>query len=171
MAAKKHKKKVGAKKRTHRRRVGAHGKIERVALMGVGVAVGGALAPFIINAGKTALGTSAASMPGWMIPGGVVLLGAGVMYAADGTPIGVGFGAGLLAVGAVEVANEMGLNEPGISGLSSGNNAPPGSRTLSNAVGCQRGIAGGPDAYLNTTVGAHSRRHRKAMAVGALISD
>src|SRR5262249_12070329 len=102
--------------------------------------------------------------------GGTAVVGGAVMYFGGGMPLAEGFGAGMLAIGAVEVANEMGLNEPGIAGLSAGSNSAPGARHLTNAVGCAQAAVNGPDAYLNRTVGSHNRI-RKAMAVGALISD
>jgi hypothetical protein len=169
MATKKHRKKrVGAKRR-HHRRMGAKGRLEKVALTAMGVAAGGIIAPFVINAGKTALGSAAASVPAWMVPAAVAAVGAAGLYFAEGNAIGSGIAAGMLAMGAVEVANEAGLNEPGISGLSAGSNSAPGTRHLTNAVGCRK--VAGPDAYLSSTVGSSHGRMRKAMAVGALISD
>jgi hypothetical protein len=168
MATKHKKKKVGAKKGHRRHRVGAGGKFERAALMGLGVIGGAILTPFLVQGVTTALGSGAASIPAWMIPGGGALTGGAIMTFGEKMPIVAGFGAGMLAVGGVMAANEIGLNEPGIAGLASSNNAPPGTRALSNAVGCNK--IGGPNAYINTTVGAH-KRYRKAMAVGALISE
>lgn len=168
MRHRKTKKKVGARKHHRRHRMGAGGKLEKAVLTVVGVVGGAIVAPFLVNAANTALGSNAASIPGPLIPGAVAAAGGAIAYFGEKMPIVEGAGYGMLAVAGVMTANELGLNEPGIAGLAFGNNAPAGSRGLSNAVGCAR--VNGPGASIQQTVGAMKRRRRN-MAVGALISD
>lgn len=169
MATKHKKKKVGARKGHRKHRVGAHGKLEQAALTAIGVVGGALLTPFLIQAANTALGSNAATIPAPLVPGAIGLAGAGIAYAGDKMAIVKGAGMGMFAVGALMAANEMGLNEPGIAGLSAGSNTSYGTAHLSNAVGCKKM---GNANYLNKTVGrTMARRTRRAMAVGALISE
>jgi hypothetical protein len=181
MATKKRRRKthrVGAKKHTRRhhaprrkvsgrrrRRVGASDFHESL-IMGAGVALGAIVTPFGIQAINTALGAATAQMPGWMVPGGAALTGGAIAYVGRKNPFALGFGAGMLAIGAVETANEAGLNEPGISGLAMSNNSGV---AMARAVGCGKKM-GGPVNYVNQTVGAR-KRSRKNYAIGAFYSN
>lgn len=161
------KRKVGAKKGHRRRHVGAGGKLEQAVLTGVGLVLGAIGTPYLVQGGNT-MASGWTGMPEWLVPTGVGIIGGGVAYMGEKMPLVKGLGYGMLGVGAVMAANQMGLNEPGISGLASSNNAPAGTRALSNAVGCNK--MGGPGAYLNHTVGAR-KAYRRTMSVGALITD
>jgi hypothetical protein len=182
MATKKRHKKthrVGAKKHTRRhhapkrrvsgrrrRRVGANDFHDSL-IMAAGVTLGAIVTPFGIQAANTALGSAAAQVPGWMIPGGAAVTGGAIMYVGRKNPFALGFGAGMFAIGAVETANEAGLNEPGISGLAMSSNTP--GIAMSRAVGCGKRM-GGPVNYVNQTVGAR-KRARKNYAIGAFYSN
>lgn len=164
------KKKVG--KVTHRRRkVGASGAIQDIILGSLAIGAGAVTGAFLVQAGNTAFG---ASMPAWAVPAGIAAGGAVLPLIVKKNVLASGFGAGLLAVAAVMTLNETGaINVPGISGLAMSNNAPPGTTSLSKAVGRRMGCAkvgAGPSNYLNQVVGSMSSRSRRhAMAVGSLI--
>lgn len=162
--ARKKKKKVGAHKR-RRHRVGAGGKMETAILKGVGVAVGAIITPFLVQGVQTAFGAATASAPEWLFPGGAAITGGAIATFGGKMPVVEGIGMGMLAVGAVMVANDMGLNEPGISGLAMSSNVPAGTAHISQSIGCgpRSGVG-----FVNQTVGGY--RPRRAMSVGALVS-
>jgi len=149
-----------------RRRVGAKGQMTGLVLRVAGVGIGAVAGAFVVNAGKTAFPT----MPLWAAPAGVAVAGAAVPYFVKNSPLAEGFGDGMLAVGAIMALNETVLSVPGISGLAMYSNAGPANNVLRAAVGR------GPMAYVNNTVGAFPPGRvitgkRRAMAVGALVSD
>jgi hypothetical protein len=158
------------KKKGHpakRRRVGAGGKMTQVVLRVAGVGLGAIAGAFVVNAGKTAFPT----LPLWAPPVAVAAAGAVVPHFVKNNPLAEGFGDGMLAIGAVMALNETVLSVPGIAGLSMYSNAGPANNVLRSAVGR------GPNAYLNSTVSGFppgriiTGNARRAMAVGALVSD
>lgn len=164
MAAKKkhHKKKVGTHRRRHR--VSGAKEIEKgiIRLAGVGAgAVGGA---FLISMGSTAI----PSLPAWAVPAGVAAVGFVLPYMAKHDVVQA-VGDGLLAIGAVETANQTFLSVPGISGMAMSNNSEVGTSNISKALGASR--MNGPQAYINRTVGMSKYEAKKVRAVGALICD
>jgi len=167
MATKKkhHKKRVGAHRR--KRRVSGTKEIEKAILRLAGVGVGAVGGAFLINAAQT--GLAGQNMPLWVVPAGVLAVGFAVPYIAKGNAIAEAVGDGMLAIGAVEVANETFLNVPGVSGLAMSNNTEVGSPNISKALGCAK--VSGPQAYINRTVGMSKYQAKKVKAVGALICD
>lgn len=151
---------------TSRRRVGAKTQMSQVVLRVFGVGIGAVAGAFVVNAGKTAFPT----LPLWAPPVAVSAGGAVIPHLVKNNPLAEGFGDGMLAVGAIMALNETVLSVPGISGLAMYSNAGPANSVLRQAVGR------GPGAYLNSTVsgfpaGRVITGRRRAMAVGALISD
>jgi hypothetical protein len=151
---------------TRRRRVGAKGAMTNVVLRVAGVGIGAVAGAFVVNAGKTAFPT----LPLWAPPMAVAAGGTVIPHLVKNNPLAEGFGDGMLAVGAIMLLNETVLSVPGISGLAMYANAGPANNVLRAAVGR------GPNAYLNSTVtgfpqGRVITGKRRAMAVGALISD
>jgi hypothetical protein len=163
------KKRVG-KVHHRRRKVGASGMIQDIILGSLAIGAGAVTGAFLVQAGSTAF----PSMPAWSVPAGVAATGLVLPLIVKKNVLAAGFGGGLLAIGAVMTLNQTGaVDVPGISGLAMGNNAPPGTTSLSKAVGRRMGCAkvgAGPSSYLNQVVGSMSSRSRRhAMAVGSLI--
>lgn len=145
-----------------------HKSIKEAAMFAGGIALGAVIAPFGVQAINTALGSNAATIPGWMVPlggfaTGVVVAGIGMSHNSHGI---MGLGAGIAAVGAVMTANEAGLSEPGISGTAFSNNTAPGARAVTTSIGNRR--MGSPQRFINTTVG--SMQDCEVKAIGALYS-
>jgi hypothetical protein len=134
-------------------------------MIGLGIAGGGILAPFAIQMVNTALGSNAASMPGWMVPAGGGLTGVVIAAMAD-MPVLKGFGAGFGGVCAAMAANEAGISEPGISGTAFSNNAAPGATAATASIG--RRSIGSPQRFVNTVVG--NMKDVEVKAIGALYS-
>jgi hypothetical protein len=155
-----------------RRRVGAsgvHQSLKDAAMLLGGVALGAVIAPFGVQAINTALGSNAATIPGWMVPlggfaTGGVIAGIGMTHKSHGL---IGLGAGIAAVGAVMTANEAGLSEPGIAGTAFSNNTAPGARAITTSVGSRKRI-GSPSAFMNNSVG--NMKECEVQAIGALYS-
>lgn len=165
------KKRKGSRKGGSRRRVGAKitsTGVTKVLLRVGGVGLGAVAGAFLVNAGKLAFPT----LPLWAPPAAVAAAGVVAPHLVKNNPLVEGFGDGMLAIGAIMVLNESGaINVPGISGLAMYSNAGPQNSVLRQAVGR------GPNGYLNNTVGGGLPKgrvitgSRRAMAVGALISD
>jgi hypothetical protein len=101
-------------KHHRRRKVGAIHPVMKTALEAVGGAVaGGVLATFANQAIKT----SFPSMPSWIGGGVCVAAGAALPFFVKGSPLALGFGAGLAGTGAVFAVNETFLSLPGVSGV------------------------------------------------------
>lgn len=156
------------KKGTHRRKVSGRKSdaITKALIRVAGVGAGAVTGAFIANAGKTAFPTA----PMWVAPAAVAAVGAAVPMFVKNNPLVEGFGDGMLAIGAVMTLNETVLSVPGIAGLAMYSNAGPANGVLRQAVGR------GPAGFINNTVGALPNGRiitgsRRAMAVGALISD
>lgn len=166
--AARHRRVSGRKTTRRRRRVGKHEALTDAIVMGVGLVGGAVLTPFVIQGVSTSLGSAAASMPAWMVPGGALATGAVVAGVSlkHKNHFFTGVGAGMAAIGAVLVANEAGLNEPGISGTAFSNNAAPGSSAVTTSVGCRKM---GARPFLSNTVGNMSSL--EAQAIGALYSN
>lgn len=164
----KHRRVTGKKTIRRRRRVGKHEALTDAIVMGVGLVGGAVLTPFVIQGVNTALGAAAASMPAWMVPGGALATGAVVAGVSlnHKNHFFTGLGAGMAAIGAVMVANEAGLNEPGIAGTAFSNNAAPGSSAVTTSIGCRRSVG---QAHLSNSVGNMSSM--EAQAIGALYSN
>lgn len=116
MAKKKTKKKHGA----HRRGRAVSGttttsfSLTDYLLMGLAAPLGGVAGAFIVNMLDTA---AAGKVPLAATRGLVTLAGAGGAYAGREHPIALGIGLGAAATAGVMVANEIGVNIPGIAGL------------------------------------------------------
>ena len=152
------KKKSTKKKSSHRRRrVSGTSALESTLLMAGSAVVGGIVAPFVVNALDTAAG---GKIPLAVTRGAVAL--AGGVTAVMGkkiNPLLEGAGLGLTVVAGVMTINELGLNIPGISGITAVGAHP---RTHS-----RRRVAGFPKVG-NAPVNPSTTR---AMAVGALYSN
>jgi hypothetical protein len=115
-----------AKKKTKKKPV-AHKKKGRVSgttttsfsltdylLMGIAAPFGGVAGAFVVNMLDTAAG---GKVPLGATRGLVALAGLGGAYAGRKHPIALGLGLGAGATAGVMVANEIGINIPGIAGL------------------------------------------------------
>lgn len=158
---------------THRRRrrVSGANKVHDAVLLGAGVVAGAVITPFIVQMVNTALGSNAATMPAWLVPGGGLATGmvGAIIGESMNNKLLLGAGCGMAAIGAVMAANESGLlNEPGISGTAFANNAAPGATAVTTSLGCRNGV-GSPQRFVNQTVGNMSSLEQQA--IGALYSN
>lgn len=158
MATKKHKKKTTHKGRRGKRRMSGSGAATEILLTGLGALGGGLFAAFGVQALDTAAG---GKVPLAATRGVMFVAGGAGAYAGRMHPIALGAGLGAAAVSGVMLANEIGLNVPGISGI-------PSVGRASRRVGATLKSVGASGQLANRT-GISSARG--LASVGALYSN